>query len=131
MVRLYSLTAILMHDGLYCVMQLEYLQSASLLFFQCCIFLTDPANQIWWRALNQPYHLAKCTSLGLLRGVLGQERVGTTFPHLFPYLLYNELKSVLKWPFFWIRSHTSFVSNTSLVSVNAYTTLKSTKRQND
>jgi len=33
------------------------------------------------------------------RGKAGRERVGTAFPHLFHFLIWNELEAVLKWQF--------------------------------
>jgi len=48
--------------------------------------------------------------------VVGRDRVGTAFPHLFRVLLWNCFEAVLKLLFFWMRSHTFFVSTTSLVS---------------
>jgi len=34
------------------------------------------------------------------RGVVGREGVGTTFPHLFHFLLQNKFEAVSKWLFF-------------------------------
>jgi len=45
---------------------------------------------------------------------VGRERVGTVFPNLFQVLLKNEFEAILKWLVFRVRSHTFFVSTTSL-----------------
>jgi len=52
------------------------------------------------------------TGCDLYRDVVGQEHVGTAFPHIFYVLLYNEFEAVLIWLVFWLRSHISFVSTT-------------------
>ena len=46
---------------------------------------------------------------------MGRERVGTAFRHLFHVLLLNEFEAALKWLVFWVRSHTFFISTTSLL----------------
>jgi len=46
---------------------------------------------------------------------VGRECVGTVFQHLFHVLLQNEFEAVLECLVLWVRSHTSFVSTTSLL----------------
>ena len=53
------------------------------------------------------------------RCVVGQERVGAAFPHLFHVLLEIELEAVSKRLVFWVCSHTFFVSTTSLIISHA------------
>jgi len=60
-------------------------------------------------------HMVMTWNYVTTRGVVGRERVGTAFPHLIHVLLWNEWDAVSKWLFFWMRSHTFFVSTTSLL----------------
>jgi len=54
------------------------------------------------------------SDIHIFRGVVERECVGTAFPDLSRVLLWNEYEAVLKWLVFWVLSHTSFVSTTSL-----------------
>jgi len=66
----------------------------------------------FWKNLDWIW-IAKYDSLPI-SGVVGQERVGSAFPHLFHVLLQNEFGTVLKWQDVWMCSHAFFVSTTSL-----------------
>jgi len=54
------------------------------------------------------------SDIHIFRGVVERECVGTAFPDLSRVLLWNEYEAVLKWLVFWVLSHTTFVSTTSL-----------------
>ena len=70
------------------------------------IQLTDNSEKILLYLAANQLQLPLCVAVASIRskGVVGQERLGTAFPHLFHVLFYNEFKAVLKWLDFWERS---------------------------
>jgi len=59
--------------------------------------------------------------MGVSKGVVRWERMGTAFPHLFHVSHQNKFEAALKRLVLWVPTHTTFVSTTSLgVSLRAH-----------